>query len=482
MRAVKKNPVTSLVNSFFIDSPLPSNITYFWNFGSLLGATLILQIVSGIFLAMHYVPNTGLAFSSVEHIMRDVNYGYLVRYAHANGASMFFILIYLHIARGLYFGSYTRPRLMLWSVGVIILILLVVIAFLGYVKDKISPKGFKKEKSVFNSVERYLLIIVNFCLIFAKTCVEIKENKSVGRHRADDPFNRILGGTSRISSISININLFSTCKRGYATLSSEPRKTNHPLSPEVESFLKEKNLKAYSVYESLTEESTKKALKKDSDNKSGIYLILNKISGDYYIGSASTAKFYSRFSNHLIHGIGSKVVKAAVHKYGLSAFTFIILVIYNPAGGGPVNRLTNRGLLDLEDFYLKTLLPNYNILTEAGNSFGYRHTNITRIKMVTFYSDERRNQIGSLNLDKNLSLKVRKKLSLAKLGKPLQFSEKGYAALCKKVKITNLDSTVWGLFESITAAAKSLNCDRKTIRIAIQKNTTLLKKYKAYYI
>jgi len=133
MRAVKKNPVTSIVNSFFIDSPLPSNITYMWNFGSLLGATLVLQIATGIFLAMHYVPNTGLAFSSVEHIMRDVNNGWLIRYAHANGASMFFILIYLHVARGLYFGSYTKPRVMLWSVGVVILILLIVIAFLGYV-------------------------------------------------------------------------------------------------------------------------------------------------------------------------------------------------------------------------------------------------------------------------------------------------------------------------------------------------------------
>lgn len=133
MRAVKKNPVLNLVNTFFIDSALPSNITYFWNFGSLLGATLILQLASGIFLSMHYVANTSLAFSSVEHIMRDVNNGWLLRYAHANGASMFFILIYLHIGRGLYFGSYTKPRLMLWSVGVVILILLIVIAFLGYV-------------------------------------------------------------------------------------------------------------------------------------------------------------------------------------------------------------------------------------------------------------------------------------------------------------------------------------------------------------
>lgn len=133
MRVVKRNPLLSLVNSFFIDSPLPSNISYMWNFGSLLGLTLVLQIATGVTLAMHYIPNTDLAFASVEHIMRDVNSGYLIRYAHANGASMFFILVYLHVARGIYYGSYTKPRLLLWTVGVIILILLIVIAFLGYV-------------------------------------------------------------------------------------------------------------------------------------------------------------------------------------------------------------------------------------------------------------------------------------------------------------------------------------------------------------
>lgn len=113
MRAVKRNPLLSLVNSFFIDSPLPSNISYMWNFGSLLGLTLVLQIATGVTLAMHYIPNTDLAFASVEHIMRDVNSGYLIRYAHANGASMFFILVYLHVARGIYYGSYTKPRLLL---------------------------------------------------------------------------------------------------------------------------------------------------------------------------------------------------------------------------------------------------------------------------------------------------------------------------------------------------------------------------------
>jgi len=105
-----------------IDSPAPTNLTYFWSFGSLLGVNLILLIITGLTLAMHYTPNTLLAFSSVEHIMRDVNNGWLLRYLHANGASFFFIWVYLHIGRNLYYGSYRSPRGLLWSIGVVIFI------------------------------------------------------------------------------------------------------------------------------------------------------------------------------------------------------------------------------------------------------------------------------------------------------------------------------------------------------------------------
>lgn len=116
-----------------VDLPAPSNLSYMWGFGSLLGLCLIIQLGSGIFLAMHYTANIDLAFISVEHIMRDVNYGWLLRYIHANGASMFFIMVYLHIGRGLYYGSYTKPREIVWGVGVIILILMMATAFIGYV-------------------------------------------------------------------------------------------------------------------------------------------------------------------------------------------------------------------------------------------------------------------------------------------------------------------------------------------------------------
>ncbi|KDQ05584.1 hypothetical protein BOTBODRAFT_629130 [Botryobasidium botryosum FD-172 SS1] len=133
MRLLKSHPLLGLFNSYLVDSPQPSNISYLWNFGSLLGMCLILQIVTGIFLAMHYTPNVELAFTSVEHIMRDVNYGWLIRYLHANVASFFFIFVYMHIGRGMYYGSYKSPRILPWSIGVIIFVLMMATAFLGYV-------------------------------------------------------------------------------------------------------------------------------------------------------------------------------------------------------------------------------------------------------------------------------------------------------------------------------------------------------------
>jgi ubiquinol-cytochrome c reductase cytochrome b subunit len=133
MRLLKTHPILGLANSFLVDSPQPANLSYMWNFGSLLGACLIIQILTGVFLAMHYTPSVDLAFVSVEHIMRDVNYGWLIRYLHANTASFFFIFVYLHIGRGLYYGSYKSPRTLPWSIGVIMLVLMMAIAFLGYV-------------------------------------------------------------------------------------------------------------------------------------------------------------------------------------------------------------------------------------------------------------------------------------------------------------------------------------------------------------
>lgn len=128
-----KQPLRAIVNNHIVDYPTPTNMSYYWAFGSVSGRMLVVQIVTGIFLAMHYTPHVDMAFSSVEHIMRDVNYGWLIRYLHANGASFFFIVVYMHVRRGLYYGSYAHPRGHLWSSGVLIRILMMGTAFLGYV-------------------------------------------------------------------------------------------------------------------------------------------------------------------------------------------------------------------------------------------------------------------------------------------------------------------------------------------------------------
>ncbi|GAA0775305.1 cytochrome b/b6 [Roseibium denhamense] len=126
-------PVISLVRGSFVDFPTPKNLNYFWTFGGILFFILIAQILTGIVLVMHYTASTSAAFDSVEHIMRDVNFGWLLRYLHANGASMFFVAVYIHIFRGLYYGSYKAPREISWILGVIIFLIMMATAFMGYV-------------------------------------------------------------------------------------------------------------------------------------------------------------------------------------------------------------------------------------------------------------------------------------------------------------------------------------------------------------
>ena len=126
-------PILRFTNEHILQFPTPKNLNYFWTFGFILTFFLITQIITGVILAMHYAPNSLLAFDSIEHIMRDVNYGWLIRYAHSNGSSMFFIAVYIHMFRGLYYGSYKEPREVLWILGCIIYFLMIVTAFMGYV-------------------------------------------------------------------------------------------------------------------------------------------------------------------------------------------------------------------------------------------------------------------------------------------------------------------------------------------------------------
>ncbi|MFM8375060.1 MAG: cytochrome bc complex cytochrome b subunit, partial [Phenylobacterium sp.] len=125
-------PIVRLAYDSVVDFPTPKNLNYWYTFGGILALCLGIQLATGIVLAMHYVPHVDHAFASIERIMRDVNYGWLVRYMHANGASMFFIAVYAHMFRGLYYGSYNAPRELLWILGCVIYLLMMATAFMGY--------------------------------------------------------------------------------------------------------------------------------------------------------------------------------------------------------------------------------------------------------------------------------------------------------------------------------------------------------------
>lgn len=405
MRLLKSHPFLKLVNAYVIDHSQPSNINYLWNFGSLLGLCLGIQIVTGVTLAMHYNPSIAEAFNSVEHIMRDVNNGWLVRYLHSNTASAFFFLVYLHIGRGFYYASYRAPRTLAWTIGVVILILMIGTAFLGYLNI------------------------------------------------AQNDYN-----TKTITTLN-NKRYFSTSRN----------------SDTINNFLISKNLNPVFIYDNIHEDSVRKNIAKETKGLSGIYMVLNKETLSYYIGSASTGKFNSRFTNHLIYLTGSKIIKNSVKKYGLHNFCFIVLELFPEV----VNQENNKKLLDLEDFYLKSLLPDYNILTEAGSSFGYKHSEVTRIKMKANYSEDRRNQIGDLNRGKSLSPETIEAIRKSALNreKPIH-TEQGILNMKKNSKpiiVKELNNTVYGEFNSIVETAEALNCSTKTIQRTLKSPSKLLK-------
>ena len=452
MRTLKSQVLLRLVNSYIVDSPQPANLSYLWNFGSLLGACLVLQILTGIFLAMHYQPHVDFAFNSVEHIMRDVNNGWAVRYTHANVASFFFIFVYAHIARGLYYGSYKSPRVLLWAIGVIILIVMMATAFLGY---EHSPKWFN--------------INISFAIILIIVYITVQNRKNkvliypVGNNMKNTKYNKF-------NNKSVNY----LNKKRYSTISYTNNSIEFSSSDRLNSIIKELGVSPVYIFENLNLENIRKQILNDTKGLSGIYMIVNKITKDYYIGSAATNRFYARFSNHLIYFRGSKIVKTAVKKYKLDNFAFIILELYPNI----VTKENNKELLDLEDRYLKLLLPNYNILTEAGSSFGYKHTEVDRKKMKDLYTDTRRELIGSLNKGKKLSPETIEKMREKALNRPAMSDEtkKNCIVHTRPVVLYNLNGTVYGEYFTILDAADSINCSEKTIRRALKTEKGLVKR------
>jgi group I intron endonuclease len=273
---------------------------------------------------------------------------------------------------------------------------------------------------------------------------------------------------NKIMNSKLSINKFEFSKRSFAS-SSVSKNLLHE-------FLIDNNLKPTHIYENLDLDETRKSILADTKTLSGVYLIFNKITGDYYIGSASTDRFYSRFSNHLIYFRGNKILKHAVRKYKIYNFSFLILEIFPEL----VTKENNKKLLDIEDYYLKSLLPNYNILTEAGSSFGYKHTELSRIKMKNNYSNSRRELISNLNKDKLFSDETKEKMRQKALSREKRyFSPESLLNIKKRSKplvLYNLDRTVYGEYPSVVEAAKSINCDQKTIRRALKSEKKLLKR------
>jgi hypothetical protein len=262
MRLLKTHVLLRFVNSYLVDSPQPANISYLWNFGSLLGACLIIQILTGAFLAMHYTPNVDFAFNSVEHIMRDVNNGWLIRYTHANVASFFFIFVYMHIGRGLYYSSYKSPRVLVWSIGVIMLVLMMAIGFLGYL---LSPKWFNIDISYhflfflcLLPCKARLLFFYRFILFLPnKELVNTKRNRNVIKNISSLslPLPSPLEKGGMVANRGTNIKL----KRGYSTSASNLAK----ISERLILIIQELGVNPIYLFENLNLDGTLKKIQND---------------------------------------------------------------------------------------------------------------------------------------------------------------------------------------------------------------------------
>lgn len=265
-----------------------------------------------------------------------------------------------------------------------------------------------------------------------------------------------------------NLQVYNIQKRQFCTINKKPLNL-------LDKFLKDNNIIPVQLYRDLHLDTTNNDIGSKTKDLSGVYLIFNCITGHYYIGSASTNKFYARFYKHLISYGGSKIVKLAVKKYKLKNFAFLILELFTET----VDKYNNKKLIDLEDFYLKSLLPDYNILTEAGSNFGYKHTEISRIDMKVNYSKERRDKIDNLNKGKSLIESTKLRLTIKALGrKPIIYTEEALMNMAKKSKpvmLINKDNTLYGEYTSIKNLADNIVCSYKTVRRAILSKSKLLK-------
>lgn len=339
--------------------------------------------------------------------MRDVNYGWLIRYLHANGASFFFILVYCHIGRNLYYGSYKAPRVMPWTVGVIMLVLMMGIAFLGYLY---SQKWCKANNVYLVENSLYYLSVLPFTL-----------------------------------------------------------------SERCHSVFKSYNLEPEAVFENLHIQGVKATVCTSIKPLAGVYVIINLITGDMYVGSAITGRMPIRFHKHLYGMNGSKLVAVAVAKYGLANFAFVVV---ETLPNIVTTQQDNKSLLAMEDYYISLLAPRYNIAPQAGNTFGVTHTEVTKRKMQMNYSPERREQIGSINRGNKLSSATVERIRAAALARPPMTDEtrqkiSANSTVAIQFEVSRLDKALMPngcdkvILRTMRKVAEFCSCSPKTVQRAL---------------
>jgi hypothetical protein len=349
MRLYNKVQILKVLNQHLIAYPTPANLNWSWNWGSLAGLLLSSQILTGILLAMHYVGHVDYAFSSVQHLMTDVPSGMILRYAHANGASLFFTVVYLHILRGIYYSSGNQPREMVWITGVVILLAMIITAFIGY--SLFSRKWVLTDLSQEKKLAGNLLV---FSLINKKLLAFCFEVKTLGAWLLSGNF---VGPLRPMGVVApSDLILFS------AILLNTKNGTKKPATP-VKSY--------YNLH--LTETQLK--ISKENKQKSGVYLVYNEVNGNGYIGSAITNRISVRFRNNCVHLTGgNKPLTRALNKYGLQNFSFHILEYYGGFVAKNDLKKSHLKLLELETSYIRSCNPVYNLLDIAGSSLGLKHS------------------------------------------------------------------------------------------------------------
>ena len=432
MRLQHKLGPLKVLNQHLNTYPTPINLSYAYNFGSLAGIVLASQIVTGILLAMHYVGHVDLAFNSVVHLMNDVPSGMILRYAHANGASLFFIVVYIHILRGVYYSSGNQPREAVWITGVVILLVMVITAFIGYT--------YNSQKWNFNDAFILYEIISNLFENIKIPTLEYNKDKLYG-----SPVYNCLKWAICFVTPPITLN-----SKGHIPIDITPE----------------------SSYYNLHLVETQLQIQKETKQKAGVYMVVNNINRNFYVGSAISNRINTRFRSHCINLTGSnKPLTRAIRKYGIQNFSFHIIENFK----GFVNKENLKDnhlkLLERETFFINSLKPIYNILIIAGSSLGLKHTKEARDKMRLNYSEERKNRIGNLNKGKSLSTEVKNKLKqkayerYANKDFKEQFLHRYKDTLFKSkpVILCNFFGDIISKYTSITQVSQTFSCDRKTV-------------------